>query len=558
VVRSKVFVSAEEIGEAERLRDIWFLLPDDVKFAFFERFFSIETAKGQVIPLVLTDFQKRWFLDGPLFNDFTKLQSFTNRVALKCRNIGASYVMIGVESVVSAWVYPNILIPMVASQEDQAVQLISLCKKVVKNCSFGIPLEEDLKYQPSASLKFANGSKIVAFAGGNPEGIRGKRALIGYADEFAFVRKQAEVMSAMEYFFLEGGQLNILSTPWGRNNLFWRIWSDRESYKGWKRHLVSLFTDMRYFNVEEPIPFQMQSKGLVLSAPWINIDLLEKKRQQDAPFNYASFLQETCGVPMDEVSAAISEDVLNTNSMDYYYVEERPRDDPTRQFVFCLDFGAENNMTAAVVFEARDGRFIVCYTETFRGDFPSQSLRVNGLVKRFNPLFVVTDSTGMGGKNWESHLRETVVDSMIVGVNYSKKGFAEDVNVDSTNKIFMFNTMIRLLSEGLVIVPKNFRDLREEILGVEKIVYEKTVKYSGKDGLVGRDDLAMAFVQGGLVFSRIYTLDSDESSVLAEPNYTGKIDKSRTRIVKSTFIEASGSKPVGDRKERITGFGKLI
>ena len=564
MAKSKKFADIKAIEAGKNFKDLWFSMSVDMRISFIEKNIRIETAKGSVIPLILTDFQKRWLLDGPLFNDYTQMTKYWNRIALKCRNVGASYVMIGVESVLSCWIYPNIFIPFVASKEDQAINLIKMCKKVVKDCRFSIPLNEDLKYQPAGTLKFKNGSHIDAFAGGNPEGIRGGRAICVVIDEMSFCKKQQEILSAVEYFCLEGGSISILSTPWGKNNLFWKIWADRENYPTWHRHLVSLFEDMKGFDVSIPLQTQISQGNFKLSAPWLNIDTLEKKRQEDAAFDYVNFMQETCGVPMEEVSTAISEEVLDTNKMEYYYVDECPmvdgRRDPKRQFVMSADFGAEANMTAVVVFEVKDGRFIVCYTEAFRGAFPDQARKMGNLVKRFAPTYLITDSTGMGGKNWETYLSEIETETTIIGVNYSKKDHAEEGGLDLSNKIFMFQLTIRLLSEGSIVVPKNFKDLREEILGVEKIVYEKTIKYSGKGGLVGSDDLAMAFCQGSLLYGKIYTIDDKETSVGATPQFSEVKQNSRKDkpvIRKTEFYEvSSGGSSLSAGK--VSGFSKLI
>jgi hypothetical protein len=956
-----------------RLREIWFMLSVDERFSFIESNIKIENSKGSTIPLVLTEFQRKWFHTGPLFSDFTEINVFNNRICLKCRNIGASYLLIALEAVLTCWIYGKVFIPFISATEPQSKDLIVYCKKVIENCSFKIPLDGSLKDQSSMLIKFANGSKIRAFQAGNPAGLRGPRALCVYCfpgdqeiltdvgsvkirdvvekgigkyvlsmdkdnniswkrilnrvknpsrgvvtvsgdfgnfrctsdhpimteshskvmaksslneniyilntnscdvnektfkstsknefsgdpiiirddngrrgdisghnktskllssfhlssgqkilygletscisslgvdsssgnigiyrkkeytsdvypetsgihpllptsyeqeksftkmdsredvssgmgsvlhggrfqveegssdviyprfyqgvgdsnirifeyklgdfecdsigqtgegglynpsfirsseifrddksshasrfslqdftqyvhnmqeevlsrewnpdmfremsfetreekeygitenkdseiqmsnmwknvssypskkrfiktsssknmqyemckgmeedsqerlpeeevynievednhnvflktskdkyacvwqcDEFAFAPNPQEILSAAEYFIAQGGQLNILSTPWGKNNVYWKIWTDRINYKDWIRVCVSLFTDMRGFDVEISLKRQILEHGFILSCPWLNIDFLEKKRQQDAPNGYMNFLQEMCAVPFEEASGAISSGVLDANQMDSYYCEGRINKEQV--FVMGADFGADRNVTAVCVFECKDGRFIVCYTTTIRGPFPSQKRAMLELVKRFRPNVFVGDSTGMGGKAWMDTLEEEIDDKMvIVPLNYSKKDLAlADGNLDLNNKNYMVETVVRLMSEGLIITPKNHRDLREELLGMQKIVYEKTIKYSGKDGLVGRDDLAFAFLEGGFMYSRIFSLGDDDHIGVVDSgmklSHSYKPDTRRPKISSGSFEGGSASLGVNNSNRSV-------
>lgn len=569
-MQNEEIVSDNEL-EYRIIKDLWFSMDEDDRFKFIEKNVKIETSKGRVIPIKLEEFQKRWFRDGPLFNDYTTITEFKNRICLKCRNIGASYVLIAIEAVLTCWVYPHVFIPVVATKEKQAQEIIRSCKKVIRHLDFNINLTTDLDKQTVSNVKYANGSLIEAFPGGNPGGIRGARSMCSYVDESAFIEKQQEVMSAIEYFHTEGGQMNLLSTPWGKNNLFWKIWSDFENFKGWKRHFVGLFKNPEDFDVTKPIPDQIMNRGLRLNAPWLSVSFLENKRLQDAPFNYANFLQETCGIPIDEVSRAIPEELLNVIKMDHYYVEERPRlpdgtKDPDKTYVISADFGADNNVTAIVVAEATaQNKLVPCYTETFKGLFPEQITKIKHIVNKFNPKYFLGDSTGMGGTSFMSTLQNEIGDgifvssttngSNVIGINYSKKDIAAQAGVNDNNKSFMINTMIRLLSEGKVIVPKNLRALREEILGVEKFVYDSYVKYSGKNGMVGRDDLAMSFFQLAISYDMLFENDMSDSIGGAEYNF-GK-DTKKPSIKSSEFYECSAvSNPI--KREKITGFSKLI
>jgi len=531
----------------ELIHDFWFNMTEDQRFEFIEINFKIKTGKGVVIPLRLAEFQRKWFLDGPLFNDFRKMTSFWNRICLKPRGIGASYILSGIEAVITAWVYPKIKIPIVAGREEQATDLVGYCKDVLELCEFIIPLTGALKDQSSMLVKFANGSTIKSYPGGNPEGVRGPRSPYVIIDEAAYLKYPQEILNAVGYFVSEGGMISMLSTIRGKNNLFWKYWDERENFKNWHRHYVPLFTDMSRFDISKSLIYQRDTYGLVLSAPWLSIEVLEAKRVDDVAYNYANFSEEVLGIPVQEVSSAFPDQLVNMLKSEFYEYNERPNAtemDKERTFVIGIDFGATKNVTACVVVEAVDGLFKVCHTETYLGNIVDQITSIKDLVFRFAPKFVVGDATGMGGQSFIDILSEILGEGVVIPVNYSKKDFGLEFGIDMINKNFMVNSATKLFADGRLCIPNNHLRLRKELLAIEKIVYEKSVKFSGKEGVEKSDDLAFAFLQACLMYNRIYSMDSAEKSVFADTGHrltrSGFLEKPKSVTV-SKSIEAGGA-----------------
>lgn len=552
---------------SDQMREVWFTLSVAQRLEFIQTNIIISTTKGSLAPLVLTREQRDWFLDGPLFEDYTKKTKFHNRIMLKIRNVGASLVLIACESVLCCWIYKRIRIPYVSSGEEQANELIVHAKTILEHCRFEIPLKGGLNGQTKFEINFENGSRIKSFASNNPRGIRGPRALIAYCDEFAFVKYPQEVMSAVEFMASEGGCISVLSTPFGKQNLFWQIFSDRENFVNYHRHRITLFDKMNNFDIKESLYKYVNDTGAKLTCPWLSLDFLENKRKSDAPFQYMNFLEEAVGIPVDERTAIITESMLDAYTTEECLIEYRPLDakgerDMSEEYIMSIDFGADVNVTAITMFVCRDARLIPCYTESFNGEFMEQYGKVRNVVQRFIPKFIIGDETGMGGKSWISILSADLEgDTTVIGVNYSKKDFAEQYGVDNNNKSFFITTAIRLISEGGMIVPKNHKRLREELLGMQKIVYEKTVKYSGKDGPAKGDDLAMSFMQASLLYNRIYEIDGNEGTGFADVGIRmtrkWKPEFNTPMVKKVEFIEASGStKKYGP--DKIMGFEKLI
>lgn len=371
----------------------WFSLSDHQKFDFIERSVLIHDSKGNTFPLVLAPFQKEWLSQGPLFTDFRNLSHFTNRIALKCRNVGASYIMIALESVLTGYIYPKVTIPFIAPTEDQTKVLIESCISLITDLRFDVALKGGIKGQTKSEINFLNGSKIKAFSS-NPRGMRGTRALTVYCDEMAHLERDQEVYDAVNYFIAGGGQLNILSTPFGKQNLYWRIWSDRKSYTNWHRLDIKAFDGD--IDINRSLKEQIASGTIKPIIPWLNIDKVEADRKGDSHNGYRNFMQEMLGIPLEEVSSVISTELLNTVTKDYFVLEGR---DPMSNQVFGVgvDYGASNNMTAAVTGVFESGRLVVCNTSQFSGNVDVQINNIVEYTNRFSHDYYFGDATGLGG-----------------------------------------------------------------------------------------------------------------------------------------------------------------
>ena len=86
----------------------------------------------------------------------------------------------------------------------------------------------------ATALEFKNGSRIIAFPGSEPS-IRGFTASLVLIDEAAQVSK--EIYRAVRpSLAVSGGRLILLSTPRGKQGIFWREWNQES---GWKKVKVT-------------------------------------------------------------------------------------------------------------------------------------------------------------------------------------------------------------------------------------------------------------------------------------------------------------------------------
>lgn len=98
-------------------------------------------------------------------------------------------------------------------------------------------------------LEFANGSRIVAEAATKSAG-RGFAASRVYLDEFAFHEYDEDVLRSVSPTVANGGSLTVLSTPNGRANLFYLLWSG-EFGEDWSKHLIHWTASPVYYPLVE-------------------------------------------------------------------------------------------------------------------------------------------------------------------------------------------------------------------------------------------------------------------------------------------------------------------
>lgn len=89
-------------------------------------------------------------------------------------------------------------------------------------------------------IAFANGSRIAAFPN-NPDTIRGEPGVnVVFADEFGFVRDDADLFDAVSFTLATtNGRFITSSTPGSRDSLFYRMCTDDDIYRAFSRHHIT-------------------------------------------------------------------------------------------------------------------------------------------------------------------------------------------------------------------------------------------------------------------------------------------------------------------------------
>jgi len=148
------------------------------------------------------------------------------RLILKARQVGISQA-VAIEARWAAEYEPQSTTLFISRNEKLAAELVRYTRRCAPE-QVGNPLVRD----GSFSLEWANGSRVLAEAATRNAG-RGIAARRAYLDEFAFQEYDTDIWASIEP---TADIITVLSTPRGRANLFYLLWSGE--FGDWSKHLV--------------------------------------------------------------------------------------------------------------------------------------------------------------------------------------------------------------------------------------------------------------------------------------------------------------------------------
>jgi hypothetical protein len=165
----------------------------------------------------------------PWQEDFLKCQD--RRIILNCsRQIGKS-TMASIYALHQAMFVPRSLVLIFAPAQRQSQELFKKMKPIYKDLGKLVPT----KSEQQLTLELENDSRIVSLPG-TEKTTRGfsKPALI-IVDEASQIDDELYSTGIKPMLFRSQGQLMLLSTPFGRRGIFYKIWTEGEN---WKRFRV--------------------------------------------------------------------------------------------------------------------------------------------------------------------------------------------------------------------------------------------------------------------------------------------------------------------------------
>ncbi len=163
---------------------------------------------------VLLPFQRRWVEDRS-----------PRKLWLASRQVGKSFAL-SLEAVNEALLSrcDNLLLSSSERQSKELMRKVRMHLRAFKGMVSGFnPSEERAE-----EVVFRNGSRVISLPA-NPDTVRGFSGNV-YLDEFAFHAEDREIWRAMYPSVTRGYKLRICSTPNGRANMFFDLWSSKQGY----------------------------------------------------------------------------------------------------------------------------------------------------------------------------------------------------------------------------------------------------------------------------------------------------------------------------------------
>jgi hypothetical protein len=169
------------------------------------------------------------------------------RLTLKSRQTGVSQIS-GLECLHDALYQPGYVGIIISKDLDAAKNLLSYIKTTY---DLGCPKPENVKVikDNTVEIRFSNGSRIKSIAATKNAG-RSIAATHVYMDEAAFPQWASQIYRAVKPTVSTGGRVTILSTPNGRNNLFFELW-DGEIGLSYSKHRIHWTDCPAYYTPEE-------------------------------------------------------------------------------------------------------------------------------------------------------------------------------------------------------------------------------------------------------------------------------------------------------------------
>lgn len=398
-----------------------------------------------IIPLY--EYQRRWVSDQSRF-----------KMGLWSRQTGKSFST-ALEAVLDCiehktdWVF-------LSSGERQSKELMRKAK--MHSQALNIHLEESERSQNAKDgtvykmleIEFRNGSRILALPA-NPDTARGHSANV-VLDEFAFHQDSRKIWQALFPTITRGFKIRIISTPQGRKNKFYELWSGNPRYT---KHRVDI-----YDAVTGGLPIYDET-GEICDPDWLKEALDDEE----------AWLQEYQCEFLDESTAFITYDLITDAQRSELDEDENPWQGGS---TFAgVDIGRKKDLTVYWCLEKiGDVLWSMKKVELQGEKFSTQLQRISNEIKADRCSRVCVDSTGLG-----MQLSEDLID--MFGPNV-----IEQVHFRNSTKEELATTLKRRFEDHAIRIPVS-RQIREDIHNVKKSVTAAgNIRYSADQNKDGHSD----------------------------------------------------------------------
>lgn len=387
---------------------------------------AAEDADGPAIKLY--DYQKKWVTDASRF-----------KIGLWSRQTGKSFST-ALEAVADCWMLKTDWV-FLSSGERQSKELIRKAKMFAKILDKTARLaisEYDVAFAGTIfkqlEMEFANGSRILALPA-NPDTARGHSANV-VLDEFAFHQDSEAIWKSLFPTVTRGYKLRIISTPQGRKNKFYQLWTGNPRYT---KHKIDIYTAF-----EQGLPI-IGENGEQTGPEFLReaLDDDEAWRQE----YLCEFVDEaTAWIPYDLITAAEHPQLTDENIWQGSTVYAG------------IDIGRKRDITVYWSFEKiGDVLWSLKKVEVQNERFAVQFDAMCNQIDKDKPRRICVDGTGLGGQMAEDLQRK-----------YGSSRF-EIIEFRNSIKEDLATTAKRCFEDRRIRIPVD-RKVREDIHNVKKTV----------------------------------------------------------------------------------------
>lgn len=377
--------------------------------------FNMRNQRGDAIKYAMTDYQKEYHADSLNI----KGENSKDILFVKARGISFSYSSL-IDLIYTGMTFDNQLLPIICQRYDSSKLLLDVAKWLIRNANIDMGRVEIHE----TAIRFLDTNTVMRPypSGTASDAIRGSRLLRCMIDEFAFQRRDRELLAAVQDT-MQGKLKQILigSTPAGIKNEFYKL---TQNPIGFTVFRLPVF-DEKKFNPNLPIPEQ----SLIPIAPWIDLDNLEIKRRRDVNIflqeNMTNFLDDSISfISFSLVKRCENKDLINyldnwRKSKEFIYSTPNP-------IVIGVDVARTTHLTAISAFELmkdEDGKetYVQRLLLTIKNmEIPKQVDLIDSIVSIFPTcLQVRVDMTGLGIGLYEYLKKKR--GAMIRGISFSYK-----------------------------------------------------------------------------------------------------------------------------------------
>lgn len=430
-----------------------------------------------IIPLY--GYQKRWV------SDKSRL-----KIGLWSRQSGKSFST-SLEAVIDCfekktdWVF-------LSAGERQSKELIRKAKMHVEAMNIAFEdanndfLGENGTVYKQLEIIFPNGSRILALPA-NPDTARGHSANV-VLDEFAFHQDSRKIWSALFPTITRGFKLRVISTPQGRKNKFYELWSGNPKYS---KHLVDI-----YRAVEEGL--QIIGEDGQLTGP----EFLREGLDDEEAWH-----QEYECQFVDEATAYITYELISAAECETIGMEDNVR--RGGQIFAGIDIGRKRDLTVYWSFELVGDVFWTLRIVEMQGEtFNAQLNRILALVAEDAPHRICVDASGIGAKLAED-LQRILGTHRVEAIEF-RNAVKEDLAINTKRKF----------EDRLIRIPVE-RRIREDIHNIKKVVTAAgNIRFDAERTKDGHSDRFWALALGLHAGSRLVM---PVEIVVGRPRETGLI-----------------------------------